>query len=84
MRVRLIDLSRHGARLSLIQPLHMEDTFWIALPGLAPISARVSRADGFIIGCEFDTPLHETTFDSLMEGRKVDAEFDRRMLKRQI
>lgn len=84
MRVRLIDLSRHGARLSLIQPLKLADTFWIALPGLAPISARVSWANGFIIGCEFDQPLHEATFDNLMEGRKVDAVIDRRMLKRQI
>lgn len=83
MRVRLIDLSRHGARLSLIQPLNMEDTFWIALPGLAPISARVSWANGFIIGCEFDQPLHETTFDTLMDGRKTEDVIDRRMLKRQ-
>lgn len=84
MRVRLIDLSRHGARLSLIQPLDMRDTFWIALPGLAPMSARVSWANGFIVGCEFDTPLHEATFDNLMDRRRTEPVIDRRMLKRLI
>lgn len=77
-RVRLIDLSCHGARLSLVHALMDTDSFWITLPGLAPISAKVSWADGFIVGCEFTDPLHPATFDSLMTGTHGKPVIDRR------
>lgn len=83
-RVRMIDLSCHGARLSLNHPLKESDSFWITLPGLAPMSARVTWVDGFIIGCEFTDPLPPATFASLMPGKKVAPPIDRRHPRAQL
>lgn len=77
-RVRLLDLSRHGARLSVAHALRTSDLFWISLPGLQPISSKVSWADGFIIGCEFENPLHEAIYDHLQTRLACGNVIDRR------
>lgn len=80
-RVRLIDLSCHGARLRLVHALRRSDVFWVTLPGHPPISARVSWVNGFMIGCEFTTPLHQTIFDSIINVQTDRKSIDRRRPK---
>lgn len=68
-RITVLDLSTHGARLRLIHKLQAGDSFWLRLPGLAPLSAKVAWTRDFIIGCEFAEPLHPAVFDSLVNRR---------------
>ncbi|PLK25644.1 PilZ domain-containing protein [Novosphingobium sp. TH158] len=79
-RVRLLDLSCHGARLSLFHKLTPGETFWLTLPGLAPLSARISWSNGHLAGCEFVEPLHPATFDDLLNGSPRSKPIDRRRL----
>lgn len=79
-KVRLLDLSRHGVRLSVAHSLRTSDICWISLPGLQPMPAKITRSEGFEIGCEFDHPLHEAIFDHLLTvvtfGKIVDRRID--------
>lgn len=77
-KVRLLDLSRHGVRLSVAHSLRTSDVCWISLPGLQPIPAKVNRASGFEIGCEFDHPLHEAIYDHLLTQVTFGKVVDRR------
>ena len=68
----VLDLSRHGVRLLLCQPLPPGTILGLTLagdrgPGLGPVPARVvhctEQADGtFILGGEFLTPLTDDEF----------------------
>lgn len=77
-KVKLLDLSRHGARLSVSHALRTSDMCWISLPGLQPISAKVTWVEGFVIGCEFETPLHEAIFDHMLTRVTFGEVVDRR------
>ncbi len=77
----MLDLSCYGARLNLIHSIKVNDTFWVSLPGRAPLSAKISWVNGFIAGCEFTNPLHPSTFDDIMNGSPRTKVIDRRKPK---
>lgn len=62
----VIDISTHGAKFSAAMPMRAGETFWIKLPALASLEARVAWRDGFTVGCEFLAPLHPSVVDSLL------------------
>jgi hypothetical protein len=64
---RVVDISRHGARLSTYSQLKRGTTIWLKLPALAPIAADVMWSDDFTAGCQFHHPLDDVTFDRLAE-----------------
>ena len=68
-KVSILDLSVHGIRIRAIHKLAIGDEFWLKLPGLAPLSARVAWARDFVIGCEFSTALHPAMFEAVLQGR---------------
>lgn len=77
-QARLIDLSRHGARLSVAHALLIGETCWISLPGLQPISSKIAWVEGYVIGCQFETTLHEAVFDHLLTKVEFGGVVDRR------
>lgn len=64
--VDMIDISTHGAKFSSALPLRDGEMFWIKLPSLASMEARVAWREGFTVGCEFLAPLHPSVVDSLV------------------
>lgn len=64
--VKIEDLSLTGARISTGFRLSHGQPVMIALPGLAPLHARVAWVDGFRYGCAFDRALHIAVFDHLV------------------
>jgi len=79
-RISVLDLSTQGARLRLIHKLQIGDTFWIKLPGLNVMSAKVAWSRDFIIGCEFNEPLHPAMFEALINRRIKPARTEKKRL----
>lgn len=63
---RVVDLSRHGARLQTYSALPCGTAISLTLPGLKPVGAVVKWADDFSAGCEFSKPLSERSFDKVV------------------
>ncbi len=82
-KVSILDLSVHGIKIRAIHKLTIGDEFWMKLPGLAPLSARVAWVRDFVIGCEFVTALHPAMFEAILQGKlMVELEGDARRVRR--
>lgn len=68
LAAQILDLSRHGLRLSGMERLRVGEIVWITLPGLPPRQAKVVWVDRFEAGCVFVEPLHEAVFDAIVAG----------------
>lgn len=61
--MQLRDISRFGARIAGVFLVQVGDHFFIRLPGLDSIEARVAWVRDFEFGCEFIQPLHEAVLE---------------------
>lgn len=67
--VKVRDISQLGARIAGVFLVHAEEHFYITLPGLAPIEARVAWVAEFEFGCEFMQPLNPAILEALISRR---------------
>lgn len=67
--VKLRDISELGARVDGVFLVHENDSFFLTLPGLSSIEARVVWVDQFAFGCEFMQPLSPVILDSIINRR---------------
>lgn len=67
--VKLRDISPLGARISGVYLVHEGDHFYVTLPGLAPIEARVAWVAQFEFGCEFVRPLNPVIVEAILARR---------------
>ena len=65
-QVNLLDLSREGCRVELVERVLPGARLWISLPGIETIEAKACWVDNFVAGVEFITPLHPSVFDMLV------------------
>ena len=63
--VMVRDISRFGARIGGVYLAHVGDHFWLKLPMIEAIEARVAWVEDFEFGCEFARPLNEIVFDNV-------------------
>jgi len=56
--VQIMDLSTDGFRVATHLALANGTDVWLRLPGLEPCHARVVWAEGHLVGCAFERPLH--------------------------
>ncbi len=63
--VQIRDISRFGARIGGVFLVHIDDRFFVKLPGLEAIEARVAWVEEFEFGCEFVRPLNEVVLDAV-------------------
>ncbi|QIG80287.1 PilZ domain-containing protein [Stakelama tenebrarum] len=63
---RVVDLSRHGARLQTYSSLRPSTTVWLTLPLIGHFGAKVVWADDFEAGLEFLNPLSDDQFESIV------------------
>ena len=64
--VMLKDLTTHGARIEGIPPQRIGESVTLFLPGLAPKIAFVVWSEAKTSGLEFELPLHEKVFATLV------------------
>lgn len=66
--VQIRDISRFGARIGGVFLVHSDDHFYLKLPGLESIEARVAWVEEFEFGCEFVRPLNEVVFETVIRA----------------
>lgn len=64
---KVVDISRHGARLQTYSGLRAGSMIWLTLPVIGPIAATVVWADDFVCGCQFQTVIAEDQFTTLLD-----------------
>ncbi|MBX9796393.1 PilZ domain-containing protein [Sphingomonas sp.] len=64
---KVVDISRHGARLQTYSGLRSGSMIWLTLPVVGPVAANVVWADDFVCGCQFQDPIAEDQFNALVE-----------------
>lgn len=64
--IQIVDLSTHGFRAATHLVLHEGADVWLRLPGLEACPAKVVWAQGYIIGCAFERPLHPAVLKMLV------------------
>jgi PilZ domain len=68
--VKLSDISKLGARVHGVFLVHEGDMFFVKLPGMESIEAKVVWVTDFEFGCEFLRPLSEVVLDALISNRR--------------
>ena len=63
--VQVSDISTLGARISGVFLVHENDQFFLKLPLIEPVAARVAWVAAFEFGCEFERPLNESVLASI-------------------
>jgi hypothetical protein len=63
---RVVDISRHGARLQTYSALKAGTTVWLTLPALGHVAADVMWADDFVAGCQFHAALAPEQFEAVL------------------
>lgn len=63
--VQVRDISRFGARIGGVYLARVGDHFWLKLPMIEAIEARVAWVEDFEFGCEFIRPLNEIVFENV-------------------
>ncbi|MFM5953017.1 MAG: PilZ domain-containing protein [Novosphingobium sp.] len=66
--VRVSDISTLGARVHGVYLVREYDSFWIKLPGMESIEARVAWVEDFVFGCEFVRPLNDVVLEALLRS----------------
>jgi len=64
--VHIRDLSTHGFRVETHLGLAIGTPVWLRLPGLEASLAHVMWADGYLVGCAFDRPLHPAVLELIV------------------
>lgn len=67
IKTTLRDLSLTGFSASMLFPYPVDTRCSLTLPGRAPMAARVVWAKGGLIGCAFDRPIAQVTYDAILE-----------------
>ncbi len=64
--VILKDLNQYGARIEGLDKLRIDEAIQLMLPGLRPKTAFVIWSNERVAGLEFEHPLHDAVFESLV------------------
>lgn len=64
--VILKDLNQYGARIEGLEKLRIDEPLHLMLPGLHPKTAFVVWSRDRVSGLEFEHPLHDDVFQSLV------------------
>ncbi|MFO1239637.1 MAG: PilZ domain-containing protein [Sphingomonadaceae bacterium] len=65
-KVTLRDLSRQGFCTEWPYVLHRGQRVWLKFPDFEIFAAKVAWDQRYVIGCEFDTPLHQAVFSRMI------------------
>jgi PilZ domain len=66
--VQVRNVSQLGARVAGVFLVREDEKFWIKLPSLEPVEARVVWVEDFEFGCEFVRPLNERVLEAILRA----------------
>jgi len=66
-RVRVYDASPHGCKLEFVERPRLDELVWVKFEGLEALGAFVCWVEGFVVGVEFQKPIHPAVFESLIQ-----------------
>lgn len=66
--VKVLDISAFGARIAGVYMVRCDDQFFLKLPLIEAIPARVIWVDEFDFGCEFVRPLNAAMFEAIVRA----------------
>jgi hypothetical protein len=66
--VSVRDISQFGARVSGVFLVRQGDTFFLKLPSIEAIEARVVWVEEFEFGCEFTRPINDVVLESVLRA----------------
>jgi len=64
---KVTDISLHGARIHTYSGLRKGSMIWLTLPRLGQIAATIMWAEDFVAGCQFQHPLDDDAFATLLD-----------------
>ena len=64
---KVTDISLHGARIHTYSGLRKGSMIWLTLPRLGQVAATIMWADDFEAGCQFQEPLDDMAFRTLLD-----------------
>ena len=64
--VKVFNLSKEGCKLEFLERPELEETVWVKFEGLELLQAKVCWVEDLCVGVEFERPLHEAVFDTLI------------------
>lgn len=67
--VKVCDISPLGAKIEGVFLVRADDRFFVRLPGMESIEARVAWVSDFEFGCEFIRPLSPAVLEALLKAR---------------
>jgi PilZ domain len=67
-QVQVRNISQLGARIAGVFLVRQDEHFWIKLPNLEPVEARVVWVEDFEFGCEFARPLNEVVLERILSS----------------
>lgn len=65
--VKVTDISPLGAHINGIFLVRVDDRFFLTIPGLEAIEARVAWIADFAFGCEFARPLSPVVLETVIQ-----------------
>lgn len=72
LKIQVKDISTDGCRIWSSEALIAKSEIWLKISGLPPLRARVAWVGPGEAGCEFSTPLHESTIEEILApGRRI-------------
>ena len=63
---KVTNVSLHGAKLHTYSPMKKGSLIWLTLPRLGQVMATIVWADDFEAGCQFQDPLDDAAFATLV------------------
>lgn len=69
-QVRVNDLSPEGCKVDLVERPRIGEHLHLKFEGLQVLEAEVCWVEGFVAGLRFQTPIHASVFDLLLERLK--------------
>jgi len=66
LRIVVLDISTGGFKAEVPEPIEEGSEVWLKLSGCTPQRSRVIWAKDKDIGCEFESPLHQSDLEQIL------------------
>ncbi|MCL6729796.1 PilZ domain-containing protein [Sphingomonas sp. SE220] len=66
-RVRLVDISRYGCKIEMVEQMRVGDHLWIKFERIEALHAEICWIEKFQAGVRYLNPLHPAVFELLIK-----------------
>jgi hypothetical protein len=66
-RVQVHDISPDGCKLEFVERPRLDELVWLKFEGLEALEACVCWVEDFVVGVEYERPIHPAVFQTLVD-----------------